>query len=82
MDSHELLRRIELNPQVMTGKAVIRGTRLTVEYILNLLAHGETVEQITDEYKGISPEDVLACCLFASKALGDITFVPLATETA
>ena len=38
-DQH-LLERITLNPKVMTGKPVIRGTRLTVEYILNLLAHG------------------------------------------
>ena len=82
MEDRELLKRIELNPGVMGGKAVIKGTRLTVEHILNLLAHGETVEKITAEYDGIVQEDVLACVLFAAKALGDTTFAPLAAETA
>lgn len=82
MEDRELLKRIELNPRVMAGKAVIRGTRLTVEHILNLLAHGETVERITAEYEDIAREDVLACVLFAAKTLGDTTFAPLAAETA
>ena len=72
MRDRALLERIEQNPDVMTGKAVIRGTRLTVEHILNLLDHGETVEEITSEYKGVSREDVLACALFAEKARGAI----------
>lgn len=46
MKDQELLERITLNPKVMTGKPVIKGTRLTVEYILNLLAHGATTEEI------------------------------------
>ena len=53
-----------------------------MEYVLNLFAHGETVERITAEYGGISREDVLACVLFAAKTLGDTTFAPLAAETA
>ena len=68
MRDRALLERIQQNPEVMTGKAVIRGTRLTVEHILNLLDHGETVEEITSEYRGVSREDVLACVLFAKKA--------------
>lgn len=40
MNDQELLERITLNPEIMTGKPVIRNTRLTVGYILNLLAHG------------------------------------------
>jgi hypothetical protein len=43
MTDEQLLQRITINHRVMTGKPVIRGTRLTVEYILNLLAHGATV---------------------------------------
>lgn len=70
MRDRALLERIERNPDVMTGKAVIRGTRLTVEHILNLLDHGETVEEIASEYRGVSREDVLACALFAKKAQG------------
>ena len=82
MEDRELLKRIVRHPCVMAGKAVIQGTRLTVEHILNLLAHGETVERITAEYGGVSREDVLACVLFAAKTLSDTTFAPLAAETA
>jgi uncharacterized protein (DUF433 family) len=46
MTEEQLLERITLNPKIMAGKPVIRGTRLTVECILNLLAHGATVAGI------------------------------------
>jgi len=49
MKDQQLLERITLNPKVMVGKPVIKGTRLTVEYILNLLAHGTTVGEILEE---------------------------------
>lgn len=77
MNEQELLERIEVNPKVMVGKPVIRGTRLTVEYILNLLAHGATSQEILDEYIGLTIEDVRACFLFATKALQDTAFMPL-----
>jgi uncharacterized protein (DUF433 family) len=60
----QLLERITLNPKVMVGKAVIKGTRLTIEYILNLLAHGVPVTEIMDEYEGLTHEDVQACLSF------------------
>lgn len=82
MEDRDLLKRIEWHPRVTAGKAVIRDTRLTVEHVLNLLAHGETVERTTAEYGGIAREDVLACVLFAAKTVGDTTFAPLAAETA
>ena len=75
-----MLARITLNPQVMVGKPVIRGTRLTVEYILNLLAHGATTGEILDEYNGLSEDDIRACLLFAQKALENTSFMPLPTE--
>lgn len=77
MHDQALMERIEINPHVMVGKPVIRGTRLTVEYILSLLAHGATTQEILDEYPGLAVEDVQACLLFAVKALGDTTFMPL-----
>jgi len=82
MKDEELLERITLNPKVMAGKPVIKGTRLTVEYILNLLAHGATAEEILDEYQGLKAEDIQACFLFATKSLGDTDFMPLTVETA
>jgi uncharacterized protein (DUF433 family) len=78
MSDKELLDRIVINPKVMTGKPVIRGTRLTVEFILGLLAHGLTIEEITGEYNGLSKEDIQACLLFATKSLENSTFLPLA----
>jgi uncharacterized protein (DUF433 family) len=64
-----LLRCIEVNARIKVGRPVIRGTRLTVEYILNLLAHGGTEADILDEYKGLAHEDIQACLLFAAQSL-------------
>ncbi len=64
----------------MAGKPVIRGTRLTVEFILNLLAHGSTMDEIIMEYQGLKAEDVRACILFATKSLETTAFMPLAAE--
>lgn len=80
MTDQELLSRITTNPKVMVGKPVIRGTRLTVEYILNLLAHGATVAEILEEYEGIVEADIRACLLFASRSLESTSFMPFAVE--
>ena len=82
MNEQQLLERITLDPQVMVGKPVIKGTRLTVEYILNLLAHGATVAEILEEYDGLVQEDIRACLLFAARSLNDTTFLPLLAEAA
>jgi uncharacterized protein (DUF433 family) len=66
LKDQQLLERITLDPKVMVGKPVIKGTRLTVEYILNLLAHGATVAEILDEYEGLTHKDIQACFLFAT----------------
>jgi uncharacterized protein (DUF433 family) len=81
MTNEALLERITINPKVMVGKPVIKGTRLTVEYILGLLAHGETVEGILAEYAGLEREDIQACLLFASKSLQETDFMPLIVES-
>ena len=73
MKDLELFARITVDPKVMVGKAVIRGTRLMVEYILNLLAHGATVAEILSEYGGLTKEDIQACILFAAKSLESTT---------
>jgi uncharacterized protein (DUF433 family) len=78
MNDNELLKRIAINPKVMVGKPVIRGTRLTVEFILDLLAHGSTIQMILNEYEGITNEDIQACLLFATKSLESSSFLPLA----
>ena len=64
----------------MAGKPIIRGTRLTVQFILRLLAHGTSEKDILDEYKGLTKEDIKACLLFAKHSLEDITFMPLTAD--
>ena len=61
--------RIVLNPEVLAGKPVIRGTRLAVEFIIDLLAQGWTYEDIVQNYPGIDIEDIHACLQYASDVL-------------
>ncbi|MFN0119277.1 MAG: DUF433 domain-containing protein [Blastocatellia bacterium] len=82
MNENHLLERITLNPGIMMGKPVIRGTRLTVEHILGLLAQGAKPDEILEEYAGLEPEDLQACYLFARKSLSVTDFMPLTSEAA
>ena len=77
MKEKELLNRIIVDPQVMVGKPIIKGTRLTVQFMLGLLAQGMSIEEIMQEYSNITREDILACLSFAHDALEDTTFAPL-----
>jgi len=77
MNDERLLERIVLDQKIMAGKPVVRGTRLTVDFILNLMAHGTTEKEILDEYPGLTEEDIKACFLFATKAMKDTDFMPL-----
>ena len=80
MKEQKLLERITVDPDIMVGKPVIKGTRLTVKYILCLLAHGATEAEIMEEYEGLTSEDIKACLLFASKSLADSAFMPLVSK--
>ena len=82
MNDQDLLERITVNPKLLAGKPVIKGTRLSVEFILNLLAHGAEQEEILEEYDGITLDDIRACLLFATKSLESTSFMPLVLETA
>jgi uncharacterized protein (DUF433 family) len=66
MDWHE---RIVINPDVLVGKPVIKGTRLAVEFVIDLLAQGWSYDDILANYPGITREDVLACLAYASERL-------------
>ena len=80
MKNEQLLERIILNPKIMVGKPVIKGTRLTVDFILNLLAHGSTVHEILNEYKGVTLEDIQSCLFFSTKSLENTEYMPLVAE--
>lgn len=59
MDLHE---RIVVDPEVLAGKPIIKGTRLAVEFVMDLLANGWSEDEILRNYPGLAREDVLACC--------------------
>lgn len=59
--------RITADPKVLVGKPVIKGTRLAVEFIIDLLANGWTEAQILDNYPGVSHEDIVACLRYANE---------------
>ena len=80
MNNTDLLKRIIIDHKVMVGKPVIKGTRLTVQYILKLLSNGESIEEILEEYDGLTKEDILVCLLFAAEALEQSSFYPLQTK--
>lgn len=64
-----LAQRIEINPKVMMGKPVIKGTRIPVELILRKIGEGATVEDLLDGYPSLSREDIQAALAYAAKAL-------------
>jgi len=58
--------RIVVDPEILAGKPVIRGTRLAVEFILELLAAGQSERDLLTNYPGLTHEDILACLSYAS----------------
>lgn len=63
------MNRIVIDSNILCGKPVIRGTRLSVPFIVGLLAQGWSVNQITENYPGLQPEDVYACLEYANEVL-------------
>lgn len=63
------MSRIVAEPDVLCGKPVIRGTRLSVQFVVGLLAQGWSVPQVVENYPGVTPEDVYACLEYASELL-------------
>jgi len=61
--------RITIDPTVLVGKPVIKGTRMSVEFVVELLGRGWTTEQILREYDHLTQEDIQACLAYASDVL-------------
>ena len=61
--------RIIIDPEVLSGKPIIKGTRISVEFVLELLSSGMSVEDIIKEYPHLKREDVLAAITYATRAL-------------
>ncbi len=74
----EWQERITVDPMVLVGKPVIRGTRLAVEFIIDLLAQGWSEADILRNYPGLTHDDILACLAYASQRLKAEKVYPLA----
>jgi uncharacterized protein (DUF433 family) len=61
-----LSERILIDPEILAGKPVVRGTRLAVEFILELLAAGQSESEVLANYPGLTHDDILACLSYAS----------------
>jgi uncharacterized protein (DUF433 family) len=70
--------RISLAPDVLVGKPVIRGTRLSVEFVIGLMADGWSETDILGNYPGISHDDIIACLGYARDALSSEKVFPSA----
>lgn len=74
-----LLERIIVDPKIMAGKPVIRGTRIPVQQILRLLSQGIAMEDVMQDYD-LKKEDVFACFVYATEVLDNTTVLPIATH--
>lgn len=66
MVQNPLLQRISVNPKICFGKPCIRGTRIWVSLVLDMLAYGTSIEEIIEAYPHLKREDVLACITYGS----------------
>jgi len=69
--------RIHMDPSILVGKPIVKGTRLAVEFVIDLLAQGWTEAQILESYPGITHEDIQACLAYASATLHAERVYPL-----
>jgi len=70
--------RVVTNPDILTGKPIVAGTRISVELILDCMASGWSVDKVVEAYPHITPEDVLAALAFAADVLRRKPFVTVA----
>ncbi len=80
MDDQKLLNRITCDPAIFRGKPIIRGQRLAVEHVLNMLAVGDTNEEILAGFPWLELADIQACLMYASRTIGIERHAPLMTS--
>ena len=71
-------KRILIDPQILAGKPVIKGTRISVEFVMELLGGGWTEAEILKNYPGLQAADIQACFQYASALLHDEKVYPFA----
>ncbi len=70
-------KRIVVDPKILVGKPVIRGTRLSVEFILGLLANDWSIQQVLDEYPQLKREDIIAVLKYATEMVKEEKAYPI-----
>jgi len=75
-----LKNRIVLDPKILSGKPIIRGTRISVEFLLDLLANGWSYEKILSNYPQLSMEDIQAALEYATETLKSEKVYPVITK--
>lgn len=71
MIDRNLLQRITSNPEILGGKPILRGLRISVELILSLLAQGVAQEELLDDYPDLQPADIQACLVYAHAVIAN-----------
>jgi uncharacterized protein (DUF433 family) len=82
MDQQNLLARINIDPRIFGGKPIVRGRRLAVEYVLGMLAAGDTPELILDAYPWLEAQDIQACLVYARRVVGHERVEPFMVDAA
>jgi uncharacterized protein (DUF433 family) len=72
------IERIVMNPDVLVGKPIVKGTRLSVDFIIGLLAQGWPEQEVLRNYPGLTHEDIQACLQYAAAMLAEEKVYPLA----
>ena len=80
MTERQLLDRITNNPEIFGGRAIIRGRRLAVEHVLEMLSAGATTDELLKHYPWLEQEDVYACFLYAANVVGDEYVQPMIAD--
>jgi len=81
MKKEELLKRISIDPNICFGKPCIKGHRIWVSLILDLLANGMTISEILDEYPGLEKTDIYACIAYGAEMSRErYVDIPMAAE--
>jgi uncharacterized protein (DUF433 family) len=77
-----MIERITANPNILGGKPIIRGTRISVEFVLELLASNVPEEEILEDYPHLKREDIQACLRYAARSFKNEIYVALETVAA
>ena len=72
-----MIERITVDPDVLGGKPIIKGTRMAVEFILELLASDVSEQEILEDYPHLSHEDIKACLRYAARSCKNAVYIDL-----